>query len=75
MLRAGAHSVRVLMARRCRKRAAEWLCLAETAHTAAERSRHLIGAEHYSTLADAAERSVKDERFLHPRPACAGLLK
>jgi hypothetical protein len=63
---------RVLMARRCRKRAAEWKNLAETAMTAEERSGHLIVAEHYSALADAAERSVKDtleERFPHMRTA------
>jgi hypothetical protein len=40
--------------------------------TAEERSGHLIVAEHYSALADAAERSVKDtleERFPHMRTA------
>jgi hypothetical protein len=46
---------RVLMARRCRKRAAEWMKLAETAIMAEERNGHLIVAEHYSALAEAAE--------------------
>ena len=61
---------RVLMARRCRKRAAEWKKLAETALTAEEQRDHLIVAEHYNTLAEAAERSVKatlEERFPHPK--------
>lgn len=63
---------RVLMARRCRKRAAEWKCSAATAITAEERSRHLVVAEHYSTLAEAAERSVKatlEDRFPRLRTA------
>jgi hypothetical protein len=63
---------RVLMARRCRKRAAEWKKLAETAMTAEERSGHLVVAEHYSALAEAAERSVKvtlEERFPRMRTA------
>jgi hypothetical protein len=62
----------VLMARRCRKRAVEWKNLAETATTAEERSGHLIVAEHYSALAEAAERSVKatlEERFPRMRTA------
>ena len=63
---------RVLMVRRCRKRAAEWKSLAETAMTAEVRSGHLIVAEHYSALAEAAERSVKatlEERFPRMRTA------
>jgi hypothetical protein len=62
----------VLMARRCRKRAAEWKNLAETATTTEERNGHLIVAEHYSALAEAAERSVKatlEERFPRMRTA------
>ena len=69
---------RVLLARRCRKRAAEWKNLAETAMTAAERSGHLIVAEHYNAVAETAERAVKatlEERFPHPRPASASLFK
>jgi hypothetical protein len=69
---------RVLMARRCRKRAAECKNLAESATTAAERSGHLIVAEHYSALAETAERAVKaalEERFPHPKPASASLFK
>jgi hypothetical protein len=71
----GADSVifeRVLMARRCRKRAAERKNLAETALTAAERSGHLIIAEHYNAVAETAERAVKatlEERFPHMRTA------
>jgi len=56
----------VFMLRRCRKRAAEWKNHAETAVTPEERCRHLMVAEHYSALADSAERSMKaawDERF------------
>jgi hypothetical protein len=56
----------VFMLRRCRKRAAEWKNRAETAVTAEERYRHLMVAEHYSALAERAERSMKaawDERF------------
>jgi hypothetical protein len=63
---------RVLMAKRCRKRAAESNNLAETAVTAEERSGHLIVAEHYSTLAEATERSIKaalEERFPRMRTA------
>ena len=63
---------RVLMARRCRKRAAEYKSLAETAMTAEERGGHLIVAEHYNALAEAAERSVKatlEERFPRMRTA------
>jgi hypothetical protein len=52
---------RVLMARSCRKRAAEWKKLAETAVTNQESVNHLSIAEHYSALAEAAERSVKAE--------------
>jgi hypothetical protein len=71
---AGADSVifeRVLMARRCRKRATECWNLAKTAATAAERSGHLVVAKHYSALAETAERAVKgvlEERFPHPTP-------
>jgi hypothetical protein len=56
----------VFMLRRCRKRAAEWMSRAESAVTAEERYRHLMVAEHYSALADNAERSMKAawlERF------------
>ena len=63
---------RVLMARRCRKREAEWRNLAETAMTPEERHGHLIVAAHYSALAEAAERSVKatlEERFPRMRTA------
>jgi hypothetical protein len=63
---------RVLMARRCRRRAAECMSLAETA-TPEERNGHLIVAEHYRALADAEERSVKttlEERFPRMRTAC-----
>lgn len=62
---------RVLLARRCRKRAAEWKKLAETADTNQESVNHLSIAEHYSVLAEAAERSVKAElemRFPHVKP-------
>jgi hypothetical protein len=59
MVGGGVIFERVLMARRCRKRAAECKNLAETALTAEERSGHLIVAEHYSAVAEAAERSVK----------------
>jgi len=60
------------MARRCRKRAAECKNLAETPKTADERSGHLVVAEHYSALAEAAKRSVKatlEERFPRMRTA------
>jgi hypothetical protein len=56
----------VLMARRCRKRATEWKSRADTAITAEERFRHVVVAEHYSALAESAERSLNaawDERF------------
>jgi hypothetical protein len=56
----------VLTARRCWKRAAEWKSRAETAITAEERRRHRMVADHYSALAQSAERSVKaalEERF------------
>jgi hypothetical protein len=56
----------VYMARRCRKRAAEWNNHAETALTAEERCRHLMVAEHYRALAESAERSLNaawEERF------------
>ena len=65
---------RVLMAKRCRKRAAEWINLAETAVMAEERRGHLIVAEHYSALAEATERSIKaalEENFSHPKPPFA----
>jgi hypothetical protein len=57
---------RVYMARRCRKRAAEWNNRAETALTAEERCRQLMVAEHYRALAESAERSLNaawEERF------------
>jgi hypothetical protein len=56
----------VFMARRCWKRAAEWRNRAETAITAAEQRRYFIVADHYSALAQSAERSMKAalvERF------------
>ncbi len=62
---------RVLLARRCRRRAAEWKGLAETAITDQERFYHFKISEHYSTLAEAVERSVKAElerRFPHMKP-------
>jgi hypothetical protein len=62
----------VIMALRCRKCAAEYKNLAETAVTAEERSGHLVVAEHYSALAEAAERSVKatlETRFPRMRTA------
>ena len=68
---------RVLMARRCRKRAAEYKNFADTAMTAEERSGHLIVAEHYSALAEATERSIKaalEEHFPHPKPPFASWL-
>jgi hypothetical protein len=45
--------------------------------TAAERSGHLIVAEHYSSLAETAERAVKaalEEHFPHPKPTFASWL-
>jgi hypothetical protein len=63
---------RVLMARDCRKRAAEWKERAETAMTAEEKRRDLIVAEHYSVLAEAAERSTRvtlEQRFPRMRTA------
>jgi hypothetical protein len=49
---------RVLMAQRCRKRAAEWIDRAEAAITADERCRALVVADHYRALAESAERSL-----------------
>jgi hypothetical protein len=49
---------RVLMVRRCRKRAAEWNNRAEAAITAEERCGHLMVADHYRALAESAERSL-----------------
>jgi hypothetical protein len=57
---------RVFTARRCWKRAAEWKSRAETAVVAEERRRHLMVADHYTALAQSAERSMKaalKERF------------
>ena len=56
----------VFTARRCWKRAAECKNRAETAITAEERRRHLMVAEHFSALAQSAERSMKaalEKRF------------
>jgi hypothetical protein len=56
----------VFMAWRCWKRAAEWKNRAETAIKAEERRHHLMIADHYSALAQSAERSMKaalEERF------------
>jgi hypothetical protein len=43
---------RVLMAQRCRKRAAEWNNRAEAAITTDDRCRHLVVADHYRALAE-----------------------
>jgi hypothetical protein len=56
----------VFTTRRCWKRAAEWKSRAEAAITAEERRRHLTVADHYTALAQSAERSMKgalEERF------------
>ena len=56
----------VLTARHCWKRAEECKNCAETALTAEGRRRHLMVADHYATLAQSAERSIKaalEERF------------
>jgi len=56
----------VFTARRCWKRAAECKNRAESALTAEERRRHLMVADHYTELAQSAERSMQaalEERF------------